>query len=323
MRRILFLALLAIIASAPLLSAQDPAAQDPDTALATLSDLSHRGQLPQLIDAANSILATGKLTPADQGMVFLYLGYAWQQRGDFTKATASYEKALAVVNRDGQHPSDYAAILATFATVYANTAQFDTAKHMLLRSIHLFENETNHTGAAVGWNDLATIAAEQHSRRDAHKYMARSLAESQLARDITPAELAALATTQGRIAELDNDPRTAISDYQHAFDLLKQTHRDQQQKTAWLYVLLGGAYLQAGDIANARENTSRGIALLQATSGTETPRYFAAQLAYSKVLDASGAHGEASSLRKQAQAAMTTGTDRQRAKSTISVNALR
>lgn len=328
MRRILLFALLATLASAPLLTAQNlaaqnPAAQDPDSALATLSNLSHRGQLTQVIDAANSLLATGKLTPADQGMVFLYLGYAWQQSGDFAKATASYEKALAVINRDGQHSSDYAAMLATLATVYADTGQVDTAKHMLLRSIHLFENESNHTGAAIGWSDLATIAAELHSRRDAHKCMARSLAESHLANDITPGEFAALATTQGRIAQLDNDPRTAISDYQRAFDLLKQTHRDQQQKAAWLYVLLGGAYLEAGDIANARENTTHGIALLQATSGTQTPRYFAAQLAYSKVLDASGAHDEASTLRKQAQAAMNTDTDRQRANSTISVNALR
>jgi hypothetical protein len=153
--------------------------------------------------------------------------------------------------------------------------------------------------------------------------MARSLAESLLANNFTLGEFAALATTEGRIAELDGDPHTAISDYQHALDLWKQTNKDQQQRTAWLYVLLGGAWLQAGDIANARETTTRGLALMEASSSTQTPRYFAAQLAYSKILDASGAHDEASRLRNEAQANMNTGTDRQRAKSTISISALR
>jgi tetratricopeptide (TPR) repeat protein len=318
MRRILFCALLGIMTSAPLLRAQDS-----NTALANLTDLIRRGQLPQLIQAANSLLATDKLTPAGQHLALIYLGYAYQQRGEFTKATSSYEKALAVVNRDGQHPSDYAATLATLAAVYAQIGQFDTAKHVLLRSVHMFEDQGDHAGAAMIWNDLATVAVEQHSRGEAHKYIARSVAESQLAKDFTTSELAALATTEGRIAELDGDPRTAISDYQHSLDLWKQSHEDQQPKTAWLYVLLGSAYLQAGDVANARESTSRGLSMLEASSGRETPRYFAAEVAYSKVLDASGAHEEASRLRQDAQASLNTGTDRQRAQSQISVNALR
>jgi|HubBroStandDraft_1064217.scaffolds.fasta_scaffold06154_6 tetratricopeptide (TPR) repeat protein len=318
MRRILICVLLTILSSARFLSAQDSTSE-----LANLSNLSHSGRLPELIQAANSLLATDKLMPSDQGMVLIYLGYAYQQRGEFTKATASYEKALTVVNSDGQHPSDYAATLATLATVYAQIGQIDTAKRVLLRSIKMFENESDHAGAAMVWNDLATIAADMHSRGDAHKDMTRSVAESQLATNMSPGELAALATTEGRIAELDGDPHTAISDYEHALDLWTQTHKDQQPKTAWLYVLLGGAYLEAGDIANARDTTSRGLAMLDASSGRQTPRYFAAEIVYSKVLDASGAHDEASRLRKEAQASMNTGTDQQRAKSEISVNALR
>ena len=318
MRRILFCVLLGILTSAPLLHAQVSVAP-----VATISDLVRRGQLPEVIQAGNSFLASGKLTPAEQGMVWIYLGYAYQQRGEVTKATASYEKALAIVNRDGQHSCDYAAALAALAAVYVQIGQLDTAKHVLLRSVHMLESENDHAGAAMIWNDLATIAAERHSRGESHKDMARSIAESKLANDITTGELAALATTEGRIAQLDSDPRTAISDFQHALDLWKQSHEDQQPKTAWGYVLLGSAYLQAGDVANAREATSRGLTMLEASSGRETPRYFAAEVAYSKVLDASGAHEEASRLRQDAQTGLNTGTDRQRAQSTISVSALR
>jgi hypothetical protein len=62
---------------------------------------------------------------------------------------------------------------------------------------------------------------------------------------------------------------------------------------------------------------------LEGGSGRQTPRYFAAQLVYSKVLDAAGAHEEAARLRKEAQANLNTGTDRQRAQTEVSINALR
>jgi tetratricopeptide (TPR) repeat protein len=322
MRRILFCVLLAITTFAPLLTAQVPT-QDPKTALASIADLSRRGQLSQVIDAANALLANSALPPADQAMALVYLGYAYQQRGEFTKATTNYEKALAIVDRDGQQSSDYAATLATLATVYANIGQTDTAKHVLLRSAHMFESENDHAGAAMIWSDLANIAAEHRARSEAHKDIERSISESQLATNMSPGELAAISTTEGRIAELDGDPHTAISDYRHSLDLWKQTNKDQQQREAWLYVLLGEAYLQAGDLANARESTGRGLAMLEATSGRQTVRYLAAELVYSKVLDASGAHDEAFALRKAAQAGMNTGTDRQRAQSQISVSALR
>jgi tetratricopeptide (TPR) repeat protein len=304
-------------------SARFLTAQDPKAALANLSDLNRGGQLLQVIDAANSLLATDKLTPAYQGMVFVYLGHAYQQRGEFTKATANYEKALTLINRDGQHPSDYATTLGALATVYAQTGQFDTAKHMFRQSIRLYENDNDHEGAAMIWDDLATIAADQHSRKEAHKYMKRSVAESQLAGNMTPGELAALATTEARIAELDGDPRTAILRYQQALDLWKQTNKDQQQRIAWLYVLLSGAYLQSGDLTTACETVTRGLTMLEAISGRQTVRYLTAQLTYSKILDASGAHDEASTLRKEAQAGLNTGTDRQHTQSQISISALR
>jgi tetratricopeptide (TPR) repeat protein len=320
MRRILLCVLFGIISSASRI-----AAQDQSSGLARLSELSRHGQLPQLIQAANSLLASANLPPADQGIVLTYLGHAYQQSGDFARATAYYEKALAIINRDGRHPAEYATALGTLATLYAEMGQTDTAKHILLRSVRLFEKQDDHAHAAMIWNDLATIAADDRSSRDAHKSMARSIAESQLAANITPDQLAALTATQARIAELDGDPRTAVSDYQRSLALWKQSHEDRHPQTAWLYVLLGGAYLQAGDIVSAHENTSRGLTLLEASAGRQNPRFFAAQLAYSRVLDASGAHDQASNLRKQAESKLNLNTDadRHRALEQISISALR
>jgi len=315
MKRIVVCVLLGIIASAPRLSAQHP-----NSGLAQLSELSRHGPLPQLIQAANSLLANQDLTPADQGIVLTYLAHAYQLSGDFNKATANYENALAIIDRDGHHPDEYAMVLGALATLYAETGQTNAAKHLLLRSARLLEQQNDHAQAAMIWNDLATLAADEHSRRDAHKYMARSLAQSQLAPDFTSDQIAALTSTQASIAELDGDPRAAVAGYQHALALWKQTHEDQLPETAWLYVLLGGAYLQSGDIASARVTTARGLSLLEAGSGRQSPRYVSAELAYAKILDASGASDQAFKLRTEAAAAAPAA---QRTPSQISIFALR
>lgn len=317
MRRILICVLFILITSAALISAQNN-----DSALNHLSDLSRRGELQQLIQAANSLLANEKLKPSDRGIVLMYLGHAHQACcGDFTKATAYYEKALDVINDDGLHSTEYAAALGALATVYVETGQTDTAKHVLLGSLRLFDKQGNHAMAAMVWNDLATMTADEHATREAHKYLQRALAESQLAVNLNADQASAIAATQASIDELDHNPTAAISDYQRSIALWTQSHDDQHPDTGWLYVLLGGAYLRTGDIAHAREISAHGLHLLEANPGRESPRYFAAELAYSKVLDASGLHDEASTLRKEAQAALH--SDQQRAQDTVSIAALR
>jgi tetratricopeptide (TPR) repeat protein len=308
--------LIGIMTSASLASAQDQ-----KTGLTYLSELSRHNQLPELIQAANALLADPKLTPPEQGIALTYIGHAYQRTGDFHQATTYYEKALAIVNRDNLHPIEYATVLATLGTIYAETDQLDIAKRILHRATDMFEKQNDHLKSSMMWNNLATIASDEHSSREAHKCMARAIAESQLANNITIDEHAALTMTEARIAELDGDPRTAISDYQHALALWKESHNDQQPETAWLYVLLGGAYLSAGDLPTARQMTSQGLHLLEEGSGRQSPRYLNAELAYAKVLDASGDHNEASKYRKEAQTSMDATT--RRAQSEISVSALR
>lgn len=317
MRRILFCVLFGIMTAAPLTSAQDQ-----NSELDHLSQLSRRNELPQLIQAANSLLDNQKLAPAERGIALTYLGHAYQKGGDFQTATEDYEKALAIFERDGLHPSEYATTLGALATLYAEMGQMDTAKRVLLRSMKLFEkNNDHHDQIAIIWSDLATIAADKHSSREAHKCVALAIAEMQRSTNVHPDETSIILTTQARIAEIDGDPLTAIADYQRALDLWKQSHGDQHPDTGWLDVLLGGAYLEAHDVASAREITSRGLSVLQASSGRQSPRYLAAELAYSNVLEASGSHDEASKLRTEAKSLLK--ADSKRTQGEISVFALR
>jgi len=254
-------------------------------------------------------------------MVLTYLGHAYQQGGDFHTATGYYEKALALLDHDGLHPTEYATILGALATLYAVIGQPATAKHVLLRSVHLLEKTgDHHAELAIFWNDLAVIAADQHSNHEAHKSMARALAELQQTTNVSPDETEALTTTQARIAEIDHNFPAAIIGYQHALALWIQSHGEHNPEGGMLYVLLGGAYLEAGNIASAREATTHGMNLLEATSGRRSARYLAAELTYSKVLDASGSHDDAVKYRNEAKTVMSAET--KRAQGEISIAAL-
>lgn len=317
MRRILSCALFAIITAAPLISAQTP-----KPGLSQLIELSRQGQPFQLIQAANSFLSDDKLPPVDRSVVLTYLANAYQQTGDIHQATANYEKALALLEQDGHHPVEYATALAAMGVLYADIGQADTAKHLLLRSIQLLEKDDNqHAKIAWLWNDLATIAADRESSHEAHKCMAHALAELRLTTDISPGETQAITTTQAKIAQIDGNFTTAIAQYRQALSLSQQAHGEQHPETAMLYVLLGDAYLAAGDFASSRQMVTRGLNLLEAGSNRQSRLYLTAQLVYSKVLEATGSPDEASRLRKEAQAGMKTNT--QRTQGEISISALR
>src|SRR5215469_6324 len=288
MRRILIYLLLILMSAAARMRADDD-----NSAVFPLSELSRHNEIPQLIQTANSLLAKKTLPPIEQGIVLTYLGYAYQQRGDFHDATAYSEKALAIIDRDGRHPFEYATTLSSLGTLYAETGQIDTAKHVLHRSVHLFEKARgHHAEIAIVWNDLATIAADHHASHEARKCLAHAIAESQLSDKLTSDDLSSIAATQASIAELDGDRRSAVTGYQRSLTLSKMSHEDEHPETAWLYVLLGEAFLKTGNIAEARENTSRGLNLLEASTGRESSRFLGAELAYAKALDASGAHDE-------------------------------
>src|SRR5215469_6897661 len=303
MRRILLCVFLGIMTSASLVSAQTLS-----SAINHLSVLSRQNQIPELIQAANSLLATEKLTPLEQSLVLTFLGHGYKESGDVRQATAEYEKALAILEHDGHHPVEYATTLGALAILYGDIGQGDTAKRLLLRALDLLEKDGHeHAAMAWFWNNLATIAADEQSKRDAHKYMSRTLAELHLVPDPSPDETQAITTTQAKIAQIDNDPRAAVAGYQKALSLSKQIHGEQHPETGMLYVLLGDAYLQAGDVASARQVTTLGLNLLEASCGRQSRRYLAAEMVYCRRRGASGARNEASALCKEAEAGQSAG----------------
>ena len=70
--------------------------------------------------------------------------------------------------------------------------------------------------------------------------------------------------------------------------------------TGWGYMLLGKSYAQAGQNAVAMEEMRKGLRILEQSTGTNSVKFLAAEIAYSRVLDRSGAHTEATRLKDSA-----------------------
>jgi hypothetical protein len=68
-------------------------------------------------------------------------------------------------------------------------------------------------------------------------------------------------------------------------------------------MLLGRAYADSGDLRSAQANMQTGLTILDHALGQKNPKYFAAEMAYSRVLDQLGSHVEAAQISAAAEKA--------------------
>ena len=88
-------------------------------------------------------------------------------------------------------------------------------------------------------------------------------------------------------------------------------------------MLLGKAYGQSGDLNSALQDMRKGLATLDHSLSRNNPKYLAAQIAYSQVLDRIGSHAEAAEISASAEKALKNYYGSQCPGCTISVAALR
>src|ERR1700722_10893935 len=234
-------------------------AQHNDKELERLSQLSGQGQFRELIDTAKPLLnspnSNTALNPLEQGKAWTYVGYAYEEEGDFTNAVPSYEKALEIMGRNGEDTKNYATTLSTFSSLYLQMGQPETAKRMLLRSLRIYEGNHDHAGMAMTWSNLGMIAVSRNLKHEAHKCVERAIHESELTHDLEDDYFSSLSSTQARLFELDGNPAAAVSAYEHSLALWEHAHGEQHPEVGWLNILLGKACLEAGNISKANEKT--------------------------------------------------------------------
>ena len=272
--------------------------------LGQLTELEQKGRYKEVIEPLAELIRSNALSERVSGRAQLLLGIAYHQQGALTQAQSAYEKALHILSNTPEGAVDHASALDNFARLSLDTGHPDTALRMETDALKEYEGLSDHADIARSCATLASLEINRGHRREGKKYLSRALQEAGLATGLDQDFYAAVWGAQGWLALLNKDTTTAISAYAHAIELWRDAHGEQHMLTGWGYMLLGKSYAQAGQNDKALEQMRKGLNILDQAVGSSDPKYLAAQISYSQVLDQSGEHDEAVRVKSSAQQAL-------------------
>jgi tetratricopeptide (TPR) repeat protein len=266
--------------------------------------LNERGEFAQVIELVKPLTSAATLSAPDLGRAWLLLAMAYQEKGRFEEAATAYEQSLHFVANNPEYSARYAEALSAYATLYRDTAQVEIAWKMQRKALRLYSGINDQAGIACVCKSLAIQALSQKHKRKARGYLRCAIGASKAAIGLDDDYFAALSSTQAWLDEVDKQYAAAESEYQHALTLWKHLHGDEHFLVGWGYMLLGKANAEARDMTDALDNMRQGLGILERTAGSANVKFLEAELAYAKVLDASGAGAKARELKAAAEQAL-------------------
>jgi tetratricopeptide (TPR) repeat protein len=275
---------------------------------------------PAIIEL-RALLDSHSLDAVSSGKAWNILGLAYQDQGEFALSQHAYEQSLRILEVLPNNIRDYSMALDDFGGLYMVTGQYGVADKMRMKALGLYEKVEDHGGAARASCNLASIAFSQKKVVRGSKYLERAVKEARAANDLDNDDRAVIASLQGWQAQFNGDYTVSIANYRQALDLSKQLHGEEHPNTGWGHLLLGGVEAEGGQLTTALKEMKQGIDVLDRALGRQNPRYLMAEIAYSRVLDATGAHSEAAQIRATAEPALRELYRRQCAGCTISTAA--
>jgi len=263
--------------------------------------LERDGKPAQAIVALQALVTSKSLDAVVIGEAWDILGLAYEDQGDFIDAQHSFEQAISTLKGLTDHATDYAMSLDNLGGLYLVTGRVNASRKLKLQALRLYEHAGNHAGIAINCSDLAGVALVKGKIRDARKYLARAQQEELSTKDLDGDGRAAISSMRGWLAKTDGRITEAIPAYQYSLDLWRSQHGEEHPFTGWGYMLLGDALAGAGESASALRDMERGLAIIGRTLGRDSPRYLTGEIAYSRVLDETGAHTQAARLKIDAE----------------------
>jgi tetratricopeptide (TPR) repeat protein len=290
--------LLVVLACSTLFAETNPHQQLHEALLAE-----QQGRFDLAIRLTQSVLDSSQLHGVELGRAWIMLGVACEVEGKLNQAQAAFESALRVLKREPEAADDYASALDNYAGVYNDAGQVQLALSLWTKTLALWQELGDHAAVMRSLTNLAGLSLRQRRTRDARRYLERASQEMKLSRNLMADDLAVLCETQAWLALAEGHAAVAIAGYQRALELVHREHGDEHWLTGWEYMLCGKAYAQSGELDRALENMRKGLAILEHALGTNNPKYFIAQIAYSQLLDRAGSHRQAAQLREAAEQA--------------------
>lgn len=263
--------------------------------------LDRQGRFTELIEAAQPLTTDQTLSVLTRGQAAMLLGLGYHQLGKFQNAAAAYDLSLRLLGSTPQYSAFYAATLIAYGSLYHDMGRTDDAQQLQTKALHLYQKIQDHTGLAMACKGLAAIAAGKARVSEGRKYLARAEDEAKLATHLNPDFYASLYSIEGKLAEVQKKPAEAVDGFRRALTIWQQMHGEKHVLVGWGYILLGQASSQAGDLSGALDQMRKGLTILGDTVGPVNVHYLAAELAYARVLNASGSHSQAEELTKKDQ----------------------
>jgi tetratricopeptide (TPR) repeat protein len=276
---------------------------NPHTVLHSALVLENRGNFETAVKAAKAAIDSGQLSGNELGRGYLILAVACQGAGDLVNAQGAFEHALQILKHDREHPEDYASALDNYAGFYTELGQVDAAAPMWQKAFQLRQRIGDHTGSALSLLHLAEFALARNRLREAQRCFAKASSQAQASTDLNDDDRAFFFEIQGVIALAERRAPGAVAAFERALELVERSRGEQHWLAGWEHTLLGKAYAESGDFRSASANMQTGITILDHALGQNNPKYFAAELAYSRVLDQVGLHAEAAQMRASAEQA--------------------
>ena len=297
-------------------------AQTPEQRLQGALALEKDGKPAQAVAATQSLLDAHVLATFEAGKAWNILGLAYEDEGELQLARHAYEESIRILE-PLPNIRDYAMALNSLGSVYVTMMQFDAADKLRAKALGLYEKAGDHDGMAVCASNLALSAFRQNRMNRGSEYLARALKEARAATNFDNDDRAAILSVQGWKAWHDRDYPESVARFRQALELWRSRHGDDHPSTGWGDVLLGDAYLSAGQRAAAMTEIKKGLDILDRSLGRKDPHYLLAELAYARLLDAGGSHKEADRIKTAAESGLQESHRRQCPGCTVSAMALR
>jgi tetratricopeptide (TPR) repeat protein len=298
----------------PLLSQMTPTQR-----LTQAYSLEKEGKPTPAISELQALLNSKSLDTVSTGKAWNILGLAYDDQGNFPFAQHAFEESLHILENLPDNIQDYA--LDDFGGLYLATGQFEIANKLFAKALGLYEKVGDRGGIARASSALAGTAFSQKKVGNGSKYLERAMKEERLANDLYDDDRAAIASLKGWQAQFDGDLATSVTSYRQSLDLLRKCYGEEHPSTGWGYLLLGEARAEAGQLTTALGEMRQGIAILDRTLTRQNPHYLVAEIAYSRVLDATGSHSEAAQTKAAAEPLLKNIYRRQCAGCTVSATA--
>jgi tetratricopeptide (TPR) repeat protein len=296
---------------------------NPHTALHDALVLENQGSFETASKVAKAVIDSRQLSGNELGRGYIILAVACKGAGDLADSQIAFEQALQVLEHDREHPEDYASALENYAGFYSELGQLDVAAPMWRKALHLRQRIGDHTGTALSLTRLAELAVARNRVHEAQRYLQEASNEAKASPDLIDDDKAFFFEIQGWLAIAEHHAPAAVAAYQRALELVERSRGEQHWLAGWEHMLLGKAYAESGDLRSALVNMQTGLTILDHALGQKNPKYFAAELAYSRALDQFGSRAEAAQMRASAEKASKDYYGSQCAGCTINVAAFR